>query len=122
MTNEAIIFGERIKLAEAGVIGYTGNEIAVVNAAGEQFVIAEPEELHTFAVWKKMGFVVKKGEKAIAQFPIWNYSQKKVLDEDKKPVLDEDGNEMVKSSMYMKVAAFFTASQVEKFTKKEVTK
>lgn len=118
MTNSEIIFQERTKLLKAGLIKGTGRFITmvVINAEGDeeekQFEI--PEELHTYASWKKLGYKVKNGEHAIAKFPIWKYTTKKVLDDNKQVVLDEAGNEMETSNMFMKVSAFFSESQVER--------
>jgi antirestriction protein ArdC len=62
------------------------------------------EEAHTYAHWKTLGYQVKKGEKAKFKCQIWKCTSKKV---------EEKGEEKEKSSMFMKVASFFTESQVE---------
>lgn len=62
------------------------------------------EDAHTYAYWKKLGYQVKKGEKAKFKCQIWKYTSKKV---------EEKGEEKEKSSMFMKMASFFTESQVE---------
>lgn len=109
MTNEMIIFIESQKLAEAGKINYTGRTFKAVNMAGEEVEFKETEAIHTFQTWKAQGFSVKKGSKAVASFPIWKHTSKKAT------VTAEDGTEQEvdKSRMFMKVAAFFSASQVE---------
>lgn len=66
-------------------------------------VISESEEIHTFAKWKSLGYSVKRGEKAITKLSIWKHTVKT----DK-----ESGEES--AAMFMKTAAFFSTSQVEK--------
>jgi hypothetical protein len=100
MTNVAIIEKESIRLVEQGVL-------QMMNI-GEMEM---PEPIHTFQAWKSLGYVVKKGEKAIAKFPIWKYTSKKV---------ETDNGEEETSNMFMKTAAFFKFSQVEKIEAKGV--
>lgn len=73
---------------------------------GEMMARGITEEIHTFEKWKSMGFSVKKGEKSEIKFPIWKYAGKKVKKED---------GETVESNphCFMKMSAFFKASQVE---------
>ena len=100
MTNQQIIMVEKAKLVEQGII-------------------PENSELHTFATWKSLGFKVKKGEKAVAKFPVWKYVVKKVdVSDSSEEDSSEDADEKPKSRMIMKTAAFFTNSQVEKFEQK----
>lgn len=101
MTNAQIILLESIKLLNDGVLNSTGRLFKTED--GKEF--AEPEPIHTFQAWKALGYSVKKGEKAIAKFPIWKYTSKKV---------EVEGKEEEKSNMFMKTAAFFKFSQVEK--------
>lgn len=110
MTNEMIIFMESQKLAEAGKINYTGRTFKAVNMAGEVIEYKETETIHTFQAWKAQGFSVKKGSKAVAQFPIWKHTSKK----ETLPMEDGTSEEVETSKMFMKVASFFSASQVEK--------
>ena len=65
--------------------------------------ISADEEIHTFQKWKSLGYSVKRGEKAVASFTIWKHTTKT----DK-----ESGEES--AAMFMKQAAFFSTSQVEK--------
>lgn len=102
MTNAQIIFSEEQRLAKEGLIKYTGNEIVVQNDAGSLVTIKETEPLHTFAHWKALGFIVKKGEKAVTKTKLWKYKTNK----DK-----ETGEE--ESHMYMFTSALFSESQVE---------
>jgi len=103
MTNAQIIFLEGQKLAEAGVINYTGRTFKALNPAGEEVTIRETEDIHTFAAWKEMGYAVRKGEKAVAKFTIWKHTAK-----------ENEETGQLDSRMFMKTAAFFKASQVDK--------
>lgn len=107
MTNAMIIFWQSVELMNAGTIGTTGRILHVETPDGDVRELQEPEPIHTFACWKGLGYSVKKGEKAIARFPIWKGSEKAVK--------DEDGNETDEKElkMFRKEACFFTASQVE---------
>ena len=107
MTNAMIILMESVKLMEQGVIGTTGRTFTVMQDDGTEKVLCEPEAIHTFSHWKHMGFSVKKGEHAVAKFPIWSGTEKTVRDEDG----NETGEKVTK--LYMRNAFFFTAAQVE---------
>lgn len=69
-------------------------------------VISEKEDIHTFDYWRKSGYTVKRGEKAITALMIWKHGTKKQV--------DENGNETETGSMFMKKAYFFSTNQVEK--------
>lgn len=103
MTNNMIIFTAQQELLQAGIIKPTGRMIEVTDAEGNPETFPEAEEIHTFAAWKERGYIVKKGEKAITKLTIWKHTAK---------VDEETGEE--NSRMFMKTAAFFAASQVEK--------
>lgn len=66
-------------------------------------VISESEEIHTFQKWKSLGYAVKRGEKAITKLTIWKHTSKI------NPETQEE-----ETAMFMKTAAFFSTSQVEK--------
>jgi len=66
--------------------------------------ITVDEELHTFKKWQSLGYSIKKGEKAIAKFPIWKHTVKAT----------EEGDE--EAHMFMKMSCFFSTSQVERRT------
>lgn len=85
MTNAEIISAERFCLIKEGKI-------------------TVDETIHTFIVWKQLGYNIKKGEHAIAKFPIWKHVTKTT----------KDGEE--KSHMFMKMSCFFSTSQVEEAT------
>lgn len=107
MTNAMIIFWQSVDLMNAGLIGTTGRVLTMELPDGSTKEIQEPEPIHTFACWKSLGYSVKKGEHAIARFPIWKGSEMVVR--------DQDGNEIDEKSlkMFRKEAFFFTAAQVE---------
>ena len=109
MTNADIIFNESQRLAKEGIIGYTGKVFIFEDADGNQIEVKETEPIHTFAAWKQMGYKVKKGEKAVAQFTIWKHSAPKV-----ESLPDESGEYVDKGRMFMKKASFFRGCQVEK--------
>lgn len=66
-------------------------------------VISAEEEIHTFAKWKSLGYAVKRGEKCVVKLSIWKHTSK---------VNAETQEE--ETAMFMKTAAFFSTSQVEK--------
>lgn len=107
MTNEMIVLYESVALMEKGVIKGTGKFVTVADADGNEKKLEIPEEIHTFAAWKSKGYKVKKGEHAVANFPIWKYVSKTTVDE-------ETGEELTKGRAYLKNAAWFTAAQVER--------
>ena len=65
--------------------------------------ITADEEIHTFQKWKSLGYAVKRGEKAITKLTIWKHTSR---------VNAETQEE--ETAMFMKTAAFFSTSQVEK--------
>ena len=105
MTNAQIIFNEAVELMKNGKIGTTGNQLEIEDENGNKMMLDEPEDIHTFQAWKKLGYCVKRGEKAVAQFYIWKCVTKQVVDE----------NNMTEEQkrMFMKKASFFSASQVQ---------
>ena len=105
ITNAMIILNAQMELMAQGKIGTTGRVIRVEFAEGER-EIPEPEEIHTFAHWKECGYSVKKGEHAIAAFPIWKYTSKAA------GASEEEAQE--KGYCFMKKAFWFTQKQVDK--------
>lgn len=103
MTNNEIIFRTQLALLADGKIKATGRTLRLKAADGTLQDIPEPEAIHTFAAWKDLGYSVRKGEKAVAKFAIWKYASK----------VDEETNEEIDRRLFMKNAAFFSASQVE---------
>lgn len=110
MTNADIIFAESQRLAKAGAIKYTGREFKAVDAAGKEIIVKETEPIHTYQIWKSLGYQVQKGEKAVAKITIWKHTGPKV---ETLPMADGSENHYVdKGKMFMKTAAFFSQSQV----------
>lgn len=110
MTNAMIIMIEQSKLAEEGILKYTGRVLKGINAIGEEVEYKEIQPIHTYQMWKALGYKVKKGEKAIAKFPVWKYTSKKSKD-------DSEEAAQQKGYCFMKMSAFFTNEQVEKLQK-----
>jgi len=102
MTNAMIIFMESQRLAEDGVLNYTGREATYLDENGEEQTYKEVEPIHTYAMWKELGYQVQKGEKAKAQIMIWKFVSGK-----------EDAEEEKDDKMFMKKASFFTQAQVK---------
>ena len=72
-------------------------------------VITADEEIHTFSHWKSLGYRVKKGEHAIAKFPIWKYTK------GKRKEIEALGEEEAQARGYcfMKNSSWFSTRQVE---------
>lgn len=104
MTNAMIIMNESIRLMEQGVLKGSGRFAEFESADGTKKTVELPEAIHTFNGWKELGYKVKKGEHSNIKFSIWKHASK---------IVEKDGEEEEKSSMFMKVAAFFTFDQVE---------
>ncbi len=86
----------------------TNNQIvmtawAELVAAG---IIDEQEDIHTFDYWRKCGYTVKRGQKAITSLMIWKHSTKTIT--------HDDGSTEEAGRLFMKKAYFFSTSQVEK--------
>lgn len=75
---------------------------------GNKQQVEIPEEIHTYAEWKQMGYQVQKGQKAITQVVIWKHTTHE----------NEDGED--ESKMFMKKASFFKQSQVEKIERDDI--
>lgn len=101
MTNFQIITDAAI---QAGI--FTEEQAAAILSTGRRL------PLHTFAEWKKLGYIVKKGEKSKLAVEIWMKSNKKQTAETK----DGDEIEIDTSRFYKKLSHFFTFEQVEKLT------
>lgn len=112
MTNNMIIFYASQDLAEEGKINYTGRTITVELPDGSKMEVQETEPIHTFQEWKKAGFMVQKGQKAIAKISIWNFTDK--ASKSTKEAREAAGMDTEKPDphYYMKESAFFSASQV----------
>ena len=102
MTNAQIIFTAEQELAKNGKISYTGRTFEAQDANGNIIEVQETEPIHTFQAWKELGYSVKKGSKAVTKLTIWKHTTK----------TDEETGQQT-SKIFMKTAAFFSASQVE---------
>ena len=107
MTNEMIIMNERVRLMNEGYIGTTGREIEYVDNSGCLHKIKEPDEIHTYQVWKQLGYQVRRGSKAITQLRIWKYVEGR---------RDDDGNQEEPNRQFMKTASFFCRTQCDEIT------
>lgn len=107
MTNSEIITRESARLMQEGILKGSG----VFDDNGNEY----PQIIHTYAVWKRLGFQVKKGEKAIAKFPIWKH---KGYEDDMKEVTDDDLQTLKEKTrnherMFLVNTGFFTIDQCE---------
>lgn len=112
MNNATIIFYNSVQLMKEGILKGTGEFLTVKYDDGHIEEVEVPEPIHTFQAWKVLGYQVRKGEKAIAKFTIWKYTEKKAK-EDNVEIGVKEGD-TIKSNMFMKMSAFFKMSQVEK--------
>lgn len=106
MTNKQIVAIESQRLAEEGILKYTGKTYKAINAAGEEITVKEVQPIHTYAGWQEIGYQVKKGQKSKVKFPIWKYTSGK-----KKGMTEEEAQE--KGYCFLKLSAWFTDEQVE---------
>jgi len=108
MTNAMIVLLESVKLMEQGKIKGSG----IKGTSPDGIEIELPEPIHTYQAWKSLGFQVKKGSKAVAQFPVWKYITGRMKEAEVRDDVDVEQNEN-KGYCHMKVASFFTRDQVE---------
>ena len=106
ITNAMIVFQAQQALLEAGKIKPTGRLLTMKTEDGSTIEVPEAEDIHTFARWKELGFMVRKGEHAVANFSIWKYTTKA------KGKTEEEAQE--EGFCFMKKAFWFSASQVER--------
>ena len=70
------------------------------------------EEVHTFAMWKSLGYQVKKGEKALFQTMLWKMKKGKKQDDNNEE--QQDDKEVKKyNNFFMAKSSLFGKSQVE---------
>ena len=103
MTNQMIILAASFQLMEQGILQGSGHKVTVQGADGE-IELEAPEAIHTYQRWKELGYQVRKGEKAITSLRIWKHTAKQ----------NKDNPTDREEKMFMKNAAFFKASQVDK--------
>ena len=106
MTNAMIIFMERCRLMDEGKLKGTGRFVEIETDQGVQ-KMEEPEQIHTYAKWKELGYQVRKGEKSDIKITVWKYRGRVQHDE-------ESGEDIETGRCFMKTAAFFTAAQVDR--------
>ncbi len=107
ITNAQIIAYEAQRLLEAGKIKPTGRILTFETSDGETIKIPEAEPIHTFAMWKSLGYKVKKGEHAVTRLDIWKHTGRRNDDETDPDEAERGGY------CFRKTACFFSASQVE---------
>lgn len=99
MKNAEIIESHAIALMEGGIIKSAG-KVETMDGA----TVDVPEEIATFPEWRRRGYMVMKGQHAVAKFQIWKPCKRKAKKEGEE---DEEG-------MYLVWANFFAASQVKR--------
>lgn len=110
MTNAEIIMKNRVFLMENEVIqGIPGTKLVWSDEDGKREILM-PEEIRTFDEWKRLGYMVQKGQHAVAKFQIWMPSKKNA----RKKQDDEEQEKDAPKGFYKKVAFFFTIDQVKK--------
>lgn len=89
----------------------TNNQIIMLEMATRNIT----EDLHTFQMWKNLGFKVKKGEHGI-ETRLWKYNPKnKEKNTEELPEnADEETKQKYSNGFYLAKAYLFTRSQVEK--------
>ncbi len=105
MTNAQIINNRSQYLLSIGKIQPTGRTFEAVDGEGNTITVNEAEQIHTFATWKELGFIVRRGEKAVDSFSIWKYTTKK------KPNQSEE-EAQAEGHCFLKFSHFFAAHQV----------
>jgi len=108
MKNSEIIMRNAIDLMNDGILAGVMEQYTDRN--GNTVEVEMPEDIHTFDEWKKLGRIVRKGEHAIAKFPIWSPTKKtqKLLDDNNGKL---DGEKKKEAKMYLRNAAWFKVSQ-----------
>lgn len=111
----------------SSIILAAGIQAGVIPPAAllDYFTTGRMPAVHTFDIWKKAGYNVKKGEKAAFTARIWKFTEKAVTltAEDAAAMnagnmLDgvtyAEGDIIQRGNFIKKVAFFFTANQIEK--------
>lgn len=63
--------------------------------------------LYTWAVWRNMGYRVRKGEKCKHRVQMWKHTERKI---------EQEGQERTVGRCFHKTMSLFTSEQVEKIT------
>ena len=113
--NSQIIFEKEIQLSLLGLIPTTERKISV-NLNGETMEINEPSHIYTASQWRNKGYIVRKGEHAVAALYIWHNVNIRPDDD-----AETDENGTVKASrMEKKKSWFFSADQVEPLPERQL--
>lgn len=81
-------------------------------------IITEDDTINTFIGWKMKGYSIKKGEKHIAEFPIWVKNKpKKKAEEDSEDNDEAAKPEKKRRDFIFQTAYWFTDKQVEPIRK-----
>ena len=131
MTNKTIVWMERVRLMDEGIIGGTGRTVEIETEDGVK-TFEEPEEIFTVKEWNKRGFLIKTGETHIAEFCIWKHESKGKKANAENPEDSEESEESEitpksngrkrhrrNNGFYFGKACFFKASQVTLIPAKE---
>lgn len=81
----------------------TNKDIIAAYKAANNIPLTMP--LYTWAVWKNMGYRVRKGEKCKHRVQMWRYGEKKI---------EQDGQEKTVGRCFHKTMNLFTSEQVER--------
>ena len=87
----------------------------IIGMALQQNEMDLTETYLTFAEWKKRGYSVKKGQKAVLVVDLWKPFKKKITDKETGEVTEEN-------RFMLKTSHLFNSKQVEKITKKTASK
>ena len=92
--------------------------VAMLNAKLDPATV----KVNTYAGWKRQGFQVKRGEKAVFSTKIWK--PVKMLSKEEKAEMEKADESIQKQyrKLWMVNASFFTADQVEKAESKKENK
>ena len=113
MNNVSIIALEKERLANEGLLKFTGGTVTVFDPKTEaEFEIPEVEEINTVAGWNKRGYKVKKGATCGIKFKIWTYKKGKAQEQEPEDG-EQEQEQKVGGKCYMKMAYWFTRDQVE---------
>lgn len=81
----------------------TNKDIIAAYKAANNIPLTMP--LYTWAVWKNMGYRVRKGEKCKYRVQMWRYGEKKI---------EQNGQEKTVGRCFHKTMNLFTSEQVER--------
>jgi hypothetical protein len=112
-TNAQIIAGAQLELLAAGKIRAVKDGEVPADAYGAA-LLADVEPIHTYAAWAKLGYQVRKGSRAVAQFTIWKYANGRQAAGDEEQNTEQEQNAPRGGRCFMKKSSFFAFSQVDR--------